>query len=335
MPELSVILPVYNCAPYIGEAIDSILAQTYSDYEIIIIDDGSCDGSADIISRYKDSRIRFFQNERNMGISATLNRGLDLALGKYIARMDGDDISLPDRFAIQTEYMNTHPEIAICGTDVMAFGDENQIWRYPHTPEAAKATLLKGSVIVHPTAMMRKELFGSNLLKYDSSYDGLEDYELLYRTARSHRIVSLPQITLKYRIHKSQVSRYQHTDPEFIRKYTAFKARQMADIGLPTSGEEFNAYIHRCLNQNCDITALTRYCELIWKSKAARDTYDRAALRGVIDEMERQRINKLPFAKSVRVMRKGGGRWVRYLLWRGIGAVKHNARKMRISKSNG
>ena len=98
MPKVSVIMPVYNAEKYIGEAIESILDQTYTDFEFIIIDDGSSDGTVAAVKGYDDRRIRFYQNEHNMGVAATLNRGLDLATGEYIARMDSDDMSLPERF---------------------------------------------------------------------------------------------------------------------------------------------------------------------------------------------------------------------------------------------
>ena len=123
MPRISVIMPAYNAEKYIREAIDSILAQTYTDFEFIIIDDASTDATASIVESYSDERIRFFRNEHNMGVANTLNRGLDLAVGEYIARMDSDDISLPERFAKQVEFMDTHTDVIVCGSNAIVFGD--------------------------------------------------------------------------------------------------------------------------------------------------------------------------------------------------------------------
>ena len=117
MPKISVIMPAYNAERYIREAIDSILRQTWSDFELIIIDDGSTDSTAAIIAGYTDNRIRFCPNAQNMGVAATLNRGLELACGAYVARMDADDISLPERFAKQAAYLDAHPNVTVWNSD--------------------------------------------------------------------------------------------------------------------------------------------------------------------------------------------------------------------------
>src|SRR2546423_6687976 len=115
-PRVSVLMPVYDVAKYLREAIDSILGQTFTDFEFIIIDDASTDRSAEIINSYNDPRIRFIQNEKNVGLIATLNRGLDLAYGEYLARMDQDDVSLPERLAKQVAFMETASDVAASGT---------------------------------------------------------------------------------------------------------------------------------------------------------------------------------------------------------------------------
>jgi len=112
---VSVVLPAYNCPAYLGMAIKSILDQTFENYEFIIIDDGSTDNTPEIIQTFIDPRIRFFQ-QQNQGLAATLNRGIELARGKYIARMDQDDISMPERLAKQVKYLDSHPECGMIGT---------------------------------------------------------------------------------------------------------------------------------------------------------------------------------------------------------------------------
>ena len=147
MPKISVIMPAYNAEQYISEAIESILGQTFADFEFIIIDDGSSDSTSGIIASYKDSRIRYFRNEKNLGIVGALNRGLALAAGEYIARMDADDISLPERFQTQCAYMEKHPDVGVCGTAIKVFGKNMEEYdRFFSTNKAdLKAELLFAS----------------------------------------------------------------------------------------------------------------------------------------------------------------------------------------------
>ena len=121
MPRVSVVMPAYNAEKYIGEAIDSILNQTFTDFEFIIIDDGSSDRTADIVKSYSDPRIRLLANERNSGIVASLNRGIQKATGKYIARMDADDYSRLDRIKKQVDFLDNHPEVIALGTSFSTF----------------------------------------------------------------------------------------------------------------------------------------------------------------------------------------------------------------------
>src|ERR1017187_7276972 len=122
-PYITVLMPVYNAAPFLREAIDSILNQTFKNFELLIINDGSTDNCEEIILTYKDPRIRYIKNETNIKLISTLNKGIKLSKGKYIVRMDADDISFPDRIEKQVNYMETNPAIALCGTWFSSFGD--------------------------------------------------------------------------------------------------------------------------------------------------------------------------------------------------------------------
>ena len=203
MPKISVIMPAYNAEKYIKEAIDSILAQTFSDFEFIILDDGSTDGTAEIVRSYSDKRIRFVQNEHNLGIANTLNRGLDLAQGEYIARMDADDISLPERFEKQVSFMDKHPKTAVCATAIQCFGARNEQRIFSESASDLNIDLLFGCCFAHPSVMMRASDIGNG---YDPAFDKMEDYELWCRVAKNHDLASLPEILLKYRIHPGQVT---------------------------------------------------------------------------------------------------------------------------------
>ena len=158
LPRVSVLMPAYNSEKYLGEAIDSILNQTFTDFEFIIINDGSKDNTAKIVEEYakKDKRIRFIDNKKNQGIVGVLNEGIDLCRGKYIARMDSDDISLPTRFEKEIEYMEEHPECGVLGTWYEIFGKLNGPVQQPERIKILN--LLNEDHVGHPTVFIRKSV---------------------------------------------------------------------------------------------------------------------------------------------------------------------------------
>ena len=176
MPKISVLMPAYNVEKYIAESIESILNQTFTDFEFLIINDGSTDGTAQIIKEYakKDKRIRFIDNKKNQGLIAVLNQGLDLCTGEYIARMDSDDISLPERFAKQVEYMEMHPECGLLGTAGQNFGADTNTYYSPEHVDMFD--LLRGVGFYHPSVMMRKSVMDKYNLRYDPRYYLVEDW---------------------------------------------------------------------------------------------------------------------------------------------------------------
>src|SRR3990167_9325600 len=155
-PLVTVLMPVYNGKKYLKEAIESVLNQTFRDFEFLIIDDGSTDKSAEIIKSFNDARIRLERNVTNLGLIKTLNNGLTLSRGKYIARMDCDDISLPKRLSVQVNFMEKHPEIGICGSWVKVMGLKQEfVNRYPQKHEETRAYLLL-NYRMHPESVSKK-----------------------------------------------------------------------------------------------------------------------------------------------------------------------------------
>jgi glycosyltransferase involved in cell wall biosynthesis len=199
-------MSVYDSEKYLREAIDSILSQSFKDFEFIIIDDGSTDRSAEIISSYDDPRIRAVSNATNLGLPASLNRGLDIAAGEYIARMDADDVSLPERLARQVSYMDAHPEIAASGTwakDIDADGREFSTRCLPFG-ERMKYEFWRPSPIVHPSAIIRKSHLGS--LRYDIRLPHAQDYDLWLALRARHELGNLPEFLLLYRVHPGSIT---------------------------------------------------------------------------------------------------------------------------------
>lgn len=234
-PIVTVLMPVHNGEKYLRESIESILNQTFSDFIFLIIDDGSTDKSAYIIKSYNDKRIKLLINEKNIGISKTLNIGIDNAHTKYIARMDQDDISLPNRIEEQINFMEAHPEIGICGTWMTAFNDKKQevLKKRPVKNNDIKAMLLFHNPIAHPTVMMRRDVLYKNNLRYDPLYDGLEDYDLWERMSVVTKMENMPKPLLLYRLHPTQLSR---TSPARTEKLGNIQGRQYARIGAEKGG---------------------------------------------------------------------------------------------------
>ncbi len=222
MPKISVIMPVYNAEKYVREAIDSILSQTFRDFEFIIIDDGSSDSSVDIVKAYHDERIRLYVNEQNMGVAKTLNKGLELATGEYIARMDSDDISLPQRFEKQLAYLENHRNVGVlgCGTEDFGEGIPSRFSRPNSSSAEYKVDLFFNTCVAHPAVMMRRSALGS--FRYEEKYNGLEDYVLWWRIAERHDIYSLSEVLFRYRKHKNQVTQIQAHTKEFCEKTKSF-----------------------------------------------------------------------------------------------------------------
>jgi len=230
---VSVILPVYNSEKTISESIRSILDQSYTDFELIIIDDGSIDDSASIINEFEDSRISFHQNKQNLRLIATLNIGIGMAKGKYIIRMDADDIMLKDRIKEQVAFMEKNKQIVASGTYVCTFGNKSVKWN--HLPTNNEEILLFGlfdSPILHPTAIIRKKILDENKIWYDADYLHAEDYKLWLELANHGELGNLKKCLLMYRLSENQITN----------KYTEIQ------IGLATKIRR--EYIARTLIKN-------------------------------------------------------------------------------------
>jgi len=203
-PAVSVLMPAYNAQKYIGEAIESILNQTYKDFELIIIDDNSSDTTWKTILRYqkKDLRIHAYRNEKNLKLSNTLNKGIALAKGKYIARMDADDWSYPDRLQKQVSFMEKHPKVGIVGgaMEIMkADGSVVAKREYNLTDAEIRKYLFIYSPYSHPLVMLRKNILLKTDL-YNTIYNPAEDYDLYFQIGMYSQFANLPDTLLRYRV---------------------------------------------------------------------------------------------------------------------------------------
>lgn len=249
MPKVSVVMPAYNSEKYIGEAIESILNQAYTDFEFIIINDGSTDRTKEIIDSYNDSRIVYLENEKNAGIVVTLNKGLDFATGEYIARMDADDIAVENRLEKQVTYMEKNKNVGLLGTGIRVFGDEIEASDRVFTTDTKqlKAELLFSSCIAHPTVMIRRSVLEQNKLRYNSEFAGAEDYCLWWEISKVCGISTLPDILLNYRIHASQIT--QKKDEFYYNMMKKLMNKRLEDIGVELPEKEKAAFAVYCFGK--------------------------------------------------------------------------------------
>jgi glycosyltransferase involved in cell wall biosynthesis len=209
MPRVSVILAVYNGERFLSEAIDSILRQTFRDFEFLIVDDGSTDRTRDIIGSFRDSRVTVVRNERNLGLSRSLNRALVMARGEYIARQDADDVSDPDRFAEQVRYLDHHPRVALLGTGyrhVDSHGAVAGATVLPRDDLDIRWEMFFSCPFVNSSVMWRRVPVHEQVGRYNEQFAYAQDNELWLRIAERFDVANLGRSLIKYREHPSSMT---------------------------------------------------------------------------------------------------------------------------------
>lgn len=211
-PVVSVVMPVYNGERFLAEAVESILSQTFADFEFIIVDDGSVDGTEEILAKYarQDRRVRLVRLATNGGVTVALNQGISLSRGTLIARMDADDVSLPCRFEKQVQYLESHPGIAVVGSwfyPIDQNGRRSGVHYYPAEPGLVAWSMLFYNSMAHPTVMMRRDAIDVGAA-YNVEYKNVEqDYDLFFRLSHVTRLANIPEPLLLYRSWEGNVSK--------------------------------------------------------------------------------------------------------------------------------
>ena len=238
-PKISVIMSIYNEEKYIETSLKSLLNQTFEDFEIIIVDDASTDNTRKLVQGLQDKRIRLICNQENQGLTKNLNKALQYAKGKYIARMDGDDIAFPERFEKQYQYMEKHLETMLISCYTKSFGGSDLVFALPDNSEVLKIRMLVRPVYAHPGFMIRRELIEDGY-QYNEEYHTAQDYEFASRVAEKYKIGLVPEVLLLYRVHKKQISskagNQQFNNADKIRK------RQLEQLGIQMSETEWQDY---------------------------------------------------------------------------------------------
>lgn len=297
MNNISIILPVFNGMRTISNTLESILVQTYSNFEVLVIDDGSTDDTLAIVTGFSDPRIKIIRNKRNLGLIPTLNKGLDLACGKYIARMDADDVMHPNRLKIQYEFMESHPGVDICGAfmNLKSYGKKIGIIQHGISYDDVKAELLFNSPIPHPLFFIRTERIGS--LRYNESYKYCEDYEFLSNFLIDRVGRNIPKYLLDYNVVENSQTRIgEELSTDRFEKITSIQKRLLIkDLRLPLNSLNMTRHYQLCLSSNMSkiddlnnaktITEIHHYFEELLIANKVSSYCSNAALQNMLGKI--------------------------------------------------
>lgn len=240
--KITVLMSVYNTKEeYLREAVESILNQTMKDFEFIIINDASNEQTISILDQYNDERILRVDNETNLGLTVSLNKGLAMAQGKYIARMDSDDISYPNRLKWQYQYMEKHPDVAILGGWTRSNGKISKYQGHVSSEWRKTRMLIENVGIAHPTAFIRADFLKKHSLTYDASIKKAQDYDLWTRCLEYGNIAICPHVLLEYRVHDDQIS-IRNTDDQILAR-RKIRTRLLNNITMEYSDRELQQFL--------------------------------------------------------------------------------------------
>lgn len=309
--KISVVMSTYNTpVPILKEAVESILHQTLPDFEFIIIDDASTDDSREYLSGLTDDRIRLIRNSENIGLTKSLNIGLMAAKGKYIARMDSDDVSLPMRFEEQYNYMERHPNVIMCGSRVSYIGDQKGTssgkWRrkFENMDDYRVRLLFSNPGPPHPTFFMRHEMLKRHGVMYDESLRYAQDYSMNIVLSRYGDVVTLDNPLVLYRVHDRQIST--------ARKEEQLQCAKLIMKGLLTellgdvSAEEvnFHLYFSKKMNRKAVISPdVAAWYKRLLEANSRLKIYNQRKLRRHIERIERKMIARA-FSDKMSVIEK-------------------------------
>lgn len=236
MAKIAVIMPVYNAAKYLKASVESVLSQTFDDFVLYAVNDGSTDDSLKILEAFDDPRLKIINKPENSGIVETLNLGIESSEEQFIARMDADDICLPDRFEKQIQLLENNSYIGVVGGQIELFGDETGVWPVKTNSDEIKAKLLFRNALVHPTVMIRRSVLDDNELKYEKGFPHQEDFILWFRLLGLTEFANLDSVVLKYR-REGQNLTEQNRSTEQKRVVDLFEY-VLKDLGIKSTEQE-------------------------------------------------------------------------------------------------
>ena len=281
MPYVTVIMPVFNGGRYLAPAIRSMLNQTCADFEFLIIDDASTDDTSGIVRSFGDSRIKLVRHEVNQGVAGSLNEGLSIAKGKYVARMDADDVACKTRLAAQVEFMEAHPKIGVSGTWFGYFGAEPFIKiKSPTGAPCVRACMLFDNPLYHPTVIIRKEVLEQHGLRYDPAFSRSEDFDLWQRASGLFDVDNLPSVQMYLRVHSASVT--QSRTVEMGGQTASLLRRELMRLGMEPSENDmtFHCAVGRGLRMESigDVERAENWINKLLAANEQGRVYDREGL---------------------------------------------------------
>lgn len=286
---ISVVMSNYNTPlNYLKESIDSVLNQTYSNFEFIIIDDGSTDDSLEFIKSYDDPRIKLIINEENIGLTKSLNKGLDLARGEYIARMDADDICYPERFEKQIAYMDEHPDTIVCGTWAEIIDDKSNVRLEDWTRQSIndideyRIHLLfeNKPLLVHPSSFFNHRLLIDHNISYNEDYRYAQDYDMWANCSRYANLYIYPHILLKFRQHENNISLSKTAEQDEC----AIKIiqKQLKSLNLSLTDDLKPLHFRFLYEQKPYSSKIKNWLRIIIKANKVNNIYDQRKLKNIL-----------------------------------------------------
>ena len=278
MARVTVLMPTYNVAPWVEEAIQSVLNQTYRDFELLVVDDASTDDTLDHVRSIQDDRIRIAAFPDNVGLAENLNRGIDIIDTELVARMDGDDIAEPDWLETGIHVLDTMPDVGICSFGFQFFGAKTSLVRFPEHHEDSKAQMLFGCTVIVP--VFRKSVFSDNHLRYSTEAFPAEDYMMWSNAYRVTQIYNVQRTLFHYRTHASQISTARREAQ--IVKSNEVRLKMLEWLNPSFADEEkryfLDVFVPCKIESKEDITKLKRFAQLLI-SRNTRGNYSNEALR--------------------------------------------------------
>jgi glycosyltransferase involved in cell wall biosynthesis len=313
-PLVTVVIPCYNAAAYLREAIDSILRQSYTAFELHLINDGSADDTEKIIMSYKDPRITYTANPSNLGLIRTLNNALQSCNTRYFLRMDADDIAHSERIGKQVRFMESNPHITVCGSQVHYFGSVDSTSALPLDHEHIRATLLFHNCFAHPGVIIRTEDLTSRNMFYSLEHLHAEDYELWTRIAKVSKLANLPEVLLEYRLEGQNIT---------VQNWKGRKERMakihsvlLSELEIEPDQQTLDSHFAFSVSGEGDfkIRDLHLHCQKLLRANSKHRIYDDASLRAVMDSIWRRIFYK--------TADKGLAAILNYYRYKGLPAAK-------------
>jgi glycosyltransferase involved in cell wall biosynthesis len=287
---VSVLMPAFNAQAYVRQAIDSVLAQTYGHLELIVINDGSTDSTADIVASIADPRLRLFSNSENAGLAATRNRALGLAQGSFIAWLDSDDMSHPQRLARQVSCLQGNPSLGVCGAWVHTIGaGQGEKWRFPTRPANAHARMIFDNPVATSAVTMRRACLDviSRPEVFDATMAPAEDYDLWERLASSWGFSNLPRVLTSYRLHSMQTSVTQGSRQRDA--VARIQVRLLSHLGLEVTPEQLDLHLRLGVDwgrsiASHDLPAVRRWLTELETANESTRYFDLVAFRRILQQ---------------------------------------------------